>query len=278
VVTAVYCEVLGREPDEGGLRTYVEMMTAGMSDDRLRTILCESSEFRNREVNNGALNAVHGARLAWIRGLPAAQRIVDLGGSSTSHTAGALIEMGYPHRFEELIIVDLPQNDRHTTFRNDALVDNVIETDSGTVRYLYRSMTDLTDVKDGSIDLVVSGQSFEHVTPDDGELVLDEIHRVLTPSGLLALDTPNRALTKIQMRDLDEEFINPDHKMEYEHHEMLALFAQHGFEVVVQRGLNYLPESASSEDFSLAELATSEHLQDDIERCYLLAYLARRAD
>jgi predicted SAM-dependent methyltransferase len=75
-------------------------------------------------------------------------------------------------------------------------------------------MTDLSDIKDNSIDLVVSGQSFEHVAPADGELVLGEVHRVLTPSGLLALDTPNRALTRIQMREEEEKWANPDHKIE----------------------------------------------------------------
>jgi predicted SAM-dependent methyltransferase len=248
-----------------------------MSPKKLRAALRKSPEYKDREINTAALNAVHGARLAWVHDLPAAQHIVDLGGSSTSHPAGALVQMGYPHTFEELIIVDLPQDDRHSTFRNPTEVDDVVETESGTVRYVYRPMTDLADMKDESVDLVVSGQSFEHITPADGEVVLDEVHRILTPEGLLALDTPNRALTRIQMRDLEDEFINPDHKVEYEHHEMLTLFTKHGFEVVMQRGLNHLPETARSGEFDVVELANSAPVHEDIERSYLLAYIARRA-
>ena len=276
-VRDAYMDILGREPDPGGLEHHRKRMAGGLSDQQLRRELEESPERRGRETGNAALHAVHEARVAWIQLLPAAPRIVDLGGSSTTHPAGALVQMGYPHRFEELIIVDLPQGDRHSQFKSVDLPDDIVETEAGRVRYRYRSMTDLSDVEDGSIDMVVSGQSFEHVPREDGELVLEETHRVLSPTGLLALDTPNRALTRIQMEDSDDEFINPDHKVEYEHHEMLELFSGHGFAVVAQRGLNHLPRAARTKQFDLAELATGERLHDDIEDCYLLAYLARPA-
>jgi SAM-dependent methyltransferase len=277
-VRQAYLDVLQRDADSGGLKHHSARMARGLTDEQLRRELEESPEFSDREVGRAALDAVQTARLVWIRSLPAASRIVDLGGSSVTHPCGALVEMGYSHSFEELIIVDLPQDDRDTQFQSQVLPDNVVESDAGTVRYRYHSMTDLSAIDDGSIDLIVSGQSFEHVTREDGELVLDEAHRVLTHDGLLALDTPNRALTKIQMQDSEDEFINPDHKIEYEHHEMLELFAAHGLAVVTCRGLNHLPEAARTRRFELAELATSPPLHDDIEDCYLLAYLAKRTE
>jgi ubiquinone/menaquinone biosynthesis C-methylase UbiE len=275
IVQQAYRKVLEREADDVGLQHYAEKVAAGMSAQELRDVLKQSPEYANKDVNRAALDAIHGARVEWVKALPPAKRILDLGGSSTSDPAGALLQMGYPHQFTELIIVDLPQDDRNSQFRTSALVD-AVETPSGTVRYLYRSMADLGDVDDASIDMVVSGESFEHVTPEDGEVILREAHRVLEPDGLLALDTPNRALTKIQMRDLDEEWINPDHKIEYEHHEMLTLFDRYGFAIEVARGLCHLPESARTEVFDPAELISGERQHDDIEKCYLLAYLARR--
>ena len=74
------------------------------------------SRFTNRKIHSAAPHAVHGVRVAWVQGLPAAERILDLGGASTSHAAGALVQMGYPHGFSELIIVDLPQDNRDTQF------------------------------------------------------------------------------------------------------------------------------------------------------------------
>ena len=149
-------------------------------------------------------------------------------------------------------------------------------TPQGRVRYQYHSMTDLSAFADCSVDLVVSGQTFEHVTRDEGDQVLAESYRVLRPGGFLALDTPNRAVTALEVRDGPAEFINPDHKVEYHHAEMLELFARHGFEVPVSYGLSHMPETAASGKFDVTELLRHPGIYGDPESCYMLAYLALR--
>ena len=76
-----------------------------------------------------------------------------------------------------------------------------IEVDRGCVEYAIRNYGRLPQleyrqgraealpVADGSIDLVVSFETLEHVRDLDG--VLREIHRVLAPSGQFLLSTPN---------------------------------------------------------------------------------------
>ena len=57
--------------------------------------------------------------------------------------------------------------------------------------YRYHSMTDLGGLRSASFDLVYSGQSIEHVTRPEADVVLTHIRRVLTTDGRLAIDTPN---------------------------------------------------------------------------------------
>ncbi len=44
----------------------------------------------------------------------------------------------------------------------------------------------------GSFDIVISMQLFEHLHPDDAQDHLCEVHRVLKPGGIYLLETPNR--------------------------------------------------------------------------------------
>jgi SAM-dependent methyltransferase len=273
VVARAYRELLGREPDPAGLESHVAFLAAGASEEQLRAALRSSEEFRSLDRSPFAFESMHRARQAWIVALPPARRILDLGGSSTTSERGALLEMGYPHPFEDLIIVDLPQDLRHDLYAT-ATSPTTARDGEGRVSYLYRSMADLSDLDDGTFDLVCSGQSYEHVTRDEGERVLREVHRVLRPGGTLALDTPNRALTALQLRGSGQEFINPDHKVEYHHREMLELFDRNGFVVDRAAGLNGMPRSAGAGQFDLEELIDSEPVSDDVESAYMLAYLA----
>src|SRR5438445_210082 len=84
---------------------------------------------------------------------------------------------------------------------------------AGPIRYPYQSMTDLTGIDSGTVDLVYSGQSIEHVTEADGDVVLREVARVLRVGGWFAVDTPNGRATRAQQAD----FIDPDHEVEYTH-------------------------------------------------------------
>jgi len=269
---AVYQVLLGRQPDRDGFVFTQRRLAKGVSRRQVLQDIRDSEEFR--AMARSPLAALHGARIAWIRSLPRADTILDLGGASTDSANGAMIEMRYPYAFERLTIIDLPPEQRHEEFRGERFADEV-STALGPVRYVHASMTDLSSIPDSSIDLVNSSQTLEHIYPAAGEALLAEVRRVLKPTGTLALDTPNRALTAVDMADRPEEFINPDHKVEYTHQQMLELFDRHGLTVIRAQGIAWMPQSAATGVFDPGEISAYAALFDDIERCYLLAYLAR---
>ena len=133
-------------------------------------------------------------------------------------------------------------------------------------------MTDLADYDDQSFDLVYSGQTIEHVTEEECDLVLKQVARVLRPGGHLAVDTPNARATRLQQ----DEFIDPDHKVEYTHSQFTAKLLAAGFDVVDANGLNYVGEGLAAGRFSVDEAAGNQGVYDAIEDCYLLAYVAKR--
>jgi len=82
------------------------------------------------------------------------------------------------------------------------------------------AMSETLPFRDASFDLVLSHHVIEHVASHDGHL--SEIKRVLKPSGLAYLGTPN----------LDSPFMRGHHgnPMVLRYRQMLALFARHGFD------------------------------------------------
>src|ERR1019366_5555560 len=189
-VRMAYNVLLRRDPDEPAWSDQAGAIGAGnlSCTDVADRIRC-SSEYRTL-VPVGPANlhsSLHFSRCEFIVGLPPAQRIVDLGGGHTTDARGALVLLGYPYDFEELVVVDLPPDDRHPLYRSERF--GGLEIEQGTVRYEYRSMADLSFADDASVDLVYSGQSIEHVTEADGDTVLEEAFRILRPGGYMAIDT-----------------------------------------------------------------------------------------
>lgn len=270
-VDRVYQDLLGRSADPDGTAHWTAQLRDGVTRERVEHALALSPEAASRRATRRALESFHHGRITWIRSLPPARRILDLGGTALDSDHGALQAMGYPYDFDELTIVELPIESRHELYRVPEM--QAIDSPHGPVRYLYRSMTELADLPDGSFDLVCSGQTFEHITEDEGRLLLHDVRRLLTPYGALALDTPNRAITAIECREGGVEFINPDHKVEYTHAQMLGLFAGAGLVVLRQHGIGYMPQTAATATFVRDELIEHPTLYADIERCYTLAYL-----
>lgn len=228
-------------------------------------------ERRRRIAPAELLISLHLSRCDFVRSFVPAARILDLGGTHQSDPSGAMVSMGYPYRFEELVIVDLPHEERHDLYTHSA---PIAEHDSplGPVRYRYHSMTDLSPYPDASFDLVYSGQTIEHVTPAECDVVLAEVARVLRPGGWFYVDTPNGPVCRLQQA----EFINPDHEVEYGHEEFVAKLEAAGFDVPQQYGLNWAGPSVETGQFDLAAVAAASGVYGDPARCYLLAYGARK--
>ena len=270
-LAAVYELLLHRAPDEAGRATYLPGLEDGtMGPAQLAEWLLASGEWWTSVPFSELGASLHFSRSVFVRSLPKARRILDLGGTALGASQGAMVLMGYPYRFDELVVVDLPQDDRNDLYReNESL--QVVETPLGPVHYHYHSMTDLSSYGDGSFDLVYSGQSIEHVPVDEADKVLAEVARVLKPGGYLGLDTPNATVCRLQQA----EFIDPDHDYEYTHAEMVDKLHANGFDILEAKGLNHAGRSLAAGQFSTQEVATQRGLFADIESCYLLSYVCR---
>ncbi len=271
VVRLSYLMMLGREPDETGQREALEQFASGAVDryglvDRLRG----SAEFATRGSTLLA-GAIHTSRCRFIRMLPPADRILDLGGTGPGRReGGALVAMGYPYDFSEIVVIDSPPGDGHPIHEPTASEAPVV-TDRGPVRYECHSMTDLSRHAASSFDLVYCGQAFQCLSEADGDKMLREVGRVLRSGGTFALDTPNAAVCRLQQPGL----IDPRHKVEYTRAQLDMKLSAAGFDIDATWGLVYGGAPVLAGHFSETEAAHNEGIFADVEHSYLLAYLCR---
>lgn len=270
-VRLAYNLILGREPDQTGLDHYVDKLRA---HETTRAAVAEEMrtgmELRFQRPMSDALTSLHHSRCDWVRSLPRARRILDLGGADQGDPNGALVGLGYPYFFEELVVVDLPHEDRHDLYAKSPRLDR-FESPRGPIEYRYHSMTDFSAFEAESFDLVFSGQTIEHVHEHEADDVLAGALKVLEPGGYLCLDTPNGPACRRQQPEL----INPDHKIEYSHAQLSEKLRRAGFEILEARGLNHLGWILDG-DWSYAELARNTGVFWEIEECYTLAYICRK--
>jgi Methyltransferase domain/Domain of unknown function (DUF4214) len=273
-VDLAYRFLLGRPPDDHGSRHFEGRLRQGIiSRPALLSTLIDSQEFSRSRLYTNLGTSIHEGRARFVRGLPPAKRIVDLGGSCQGSRNGAMVELGYPYPFERLTIVDLPEGERHELYRTDHGPEGAtVETERGPVDYLYQSMTTLEPLAAESVDLAYSGQSIEHVTVPDAQRVYAEVLRVLKPGGLFALDTPNARITRLQQ----DEFIDPDHKHEYTHDELSRALRAAGFLILEAKGINYVGPIQARAEFSETAVAGNCGLYSALEDCYILAYVCRK--
>ncbi len=274
VLDLVYELILSREPDPTGTQSYLAGLQNGsISPQELAELAVASGEWWTVTPFRGLGRSLHFSRMLFVRSLPAGKRILDLGGTSLGNASGALVLMGYPYEFDDLTVIDLPSEDRNAIYQEDS-AHQITETSLGPVRYRYHSMADLSDYADNSVDLVYSGQTIEHVPVDVADSVLSEVFRVLRPGGYLGIDTPNARVTRLQQ----DAFIDPDHEHEYSDAEMRQKLGRAGFEIVDAKGLNFAGPSLAKGHFDAEQVATARGLFNQIEDCYLLAYVCRRPE
>jgi SAM-dependent methyltransferase len=207
---------------------------------------------------------IHNARVKLISTvLPEADVIVDLGGAN-----GSIYEMGYPHDFDQLIIVDLPPEDRCEMYRD--LPSLSCMTPQGPIHTLLSGMTDLSSIPSASVDLVWSGESIEHITEEDSKLVYAEVKRILKPEGYFCLDTPNRLMTELHIGT--PEWIHPEHKIEYYPEHLQRNLREAGFDIMEQLGVVEMVNTSRTGKIDYRDFYVGAGLSLSLERSYIQFY------
>lgn len=204
----------------------------------------------------------HHARLLLVSSLlPKADKILDLGGAN-----GSIYEMGYPHKFKEITVVDLPPEERDAMYKDLELKPT--ETPNGKIRVHFGDMSDLSFVPSNSIDLVWSGESIEHIDEDAGKRMVQEAYRVLKPGGSFCLDTPNRLVTQIHTSG----FIHPEHKLEYYPKQLRTLLKRAGFKIADQRGIRDMPRTYKTKEFHYPDYVLGSPITNSVNSAYMQYY------
>jgi 2-polyprenyl-3-methyl-5-hydroxy-6-metoxy-1,4-benzoquinol methylase len=147
-----------------------------------------------------------------------AKAVLDLG-CGDGYLSVMLAERG--HRVTAL---DLSQN------RLDKFADKARRLG---IRQLRASATD-TGLEDASFDAVVSSEVLEHLP--EPKAMLDEIHRLLAPGGLMALCVPNEErIRHITCPHCRERFSVDGHLHVFSAESLAALVREAGFEPVRTR-------------------------------------------
>ena len=271
-VRMAYNVVLDREPDTAGGEEYARKLADGeLSRHGVAQALAHSEEFRRHVPIGDVLLSMHVSRCEFVAGLPRAARILDLGGTHQGFADGALVHLGYPYPFERLVVVDLPVEERHEIYQGGSAGEPV-RSELGPVEFAFHSMVDLGRYADGSFDLVYSGQSIEHVTAADGDVVVREVFRVLAPGGWFCLDTPNGPVWRLR----SDELMNDDHEVEYSAEELSAKLERVGFAVTECKGLNLMRRGVALGVFDESEASAHPGVFAAAEQCLLLAFVARK--
>ena len=162
---------------------------------------------------------LHELRSRELRRLPDGARTILSGGCSDSWYFEWFAE-NYPTAPERHIGIDVaPPPD---------------ELPSG-VEWYQRSLGEIGGLAAREVDLVFAGQVIEHLWPDEIVGFLVGAQRVLRQGGVLALDSPNRAVTQ------PLGWAHPEHTIEFSVEEIVELLQLAGFREVSVRGilLNY---------------------------------------
>lgn len=133
----------------------------------------------------------------------------------------------------------------------------------------YGDMTELGAFPDETVDFVWSGQSIEHVSPDDGIKMCQAAFRVLKHGGAFCLDTPNRRITEIHTHGIGGGFIHPEHCIEYYPDHLKQVLVNAGFEVKHVYGICEMPNTVATRSFCYADFINGKQLTDEVNQAYI---------
>lgn len=248
---------------------YKRLNKGEINDFQYVTELMLSPESVKRAIKHAVdvhLFYIHNARIKLVASLlPKADRILDLGGAN-----GSIYQMGYPHKFKKITIVDLPPEDRDAMYKN--LKMKAEKTPNGVIDTHYGSMTNLKFARDNSVDMVWSGESIEHITVSEAKTMLKEAYRVLRPGGSLCLDTPNGLVTSIHVRDAGVEFIHPEHKIEYTPKHLRKMLKKAGFKIIESRGVCEMKNTVMNNAIDYTDFVLGNPLPYRIDNAYIQYY------
>lgn len=242
IAQSIYYTMLNRQIDDAALTRCQAAVKRGTFSSWLLILrLVNSGEFKRDYQRPIPSHKLHAARMAWVAQIPAAKRILDIGGSSPNIPEGALIELGYKHRPEKLIIFDKPPAEQYWGTPNYSQA-NIRTFDWGQVQYIHGYAEDILqnhELSAQKFDMIFMGQVVEHIYEDKLPVVLNWIKEHLSDQGRFYFDTPNRLIT--QYENSDGSYIDPDHKREYTPDALAQILAGSGFVITQQWGILEMP-------------------------------------
>jgi SAM-dependent methyltransferase len=250
----IYRFILNRKIDDVGAQSCADRIANGkFSALGLVARLMKSAEFKQPYLKRTPTQQLHGARMAWAGQLPAARRVLDIGGSSPTVPEGALIELGFAHKPEKLIIFDKPPNEQFWGTPNYSQA-NTRSFPWGQVQYIHGYAEDILqndELRDQQFDMIYMGQVVEHIYEDKLPNVLAWIKNHLAPGGRFCFDTPNRLITRYETGE--DRYIDPDHKREYTPEAFAGLLKTAGLTIAQQWGILEMPNVATNQRLAVKD-------------------------
>ena len=192
----------------------------------------------------------------------AAESILDLGGAN-----GNIYDIGYPHAFSDITVVDLPADKRCDMYRD--LKMEARHVGGGQISILYSDMTDMHTIPGGSVDLIWMGQAIEHIRRKIASACMETL-RVLRKGGYFCLDTPNRDITEIHTAGCGGGWIHPEHKIEYRPPHLRSNLLGAGFRIQQELGICEMLRTWNSKEFDYTDFVIGSAITSNLDRSYII--------
>lgn len=267
-VQLLYLTLLGRWGDSFGLDYWENQVKKNGRVSVLQSFLGSPEFVEYLRQRKPLIEILHEVRCEWVKLLPEAKKILDIGGASSVDKRGALLMMGFPHKPEKIVIIDKKPAEQLFTPSVDQ--ENSKLPWGGEVEYYYQDLETLENEISEKFDMIFMGQTVEHMPKDVfvGK-ILPFIKKRLSENGCFVFDTPNRKITSIQSPD---KFINPDHDYEYNPTEMKELLEKAGFEIKQEWGMMPLPAVLKSQKWNEEEARKSVKVVSNLDISYFFAF------